>query len=137
MTTTKARSALLYIFIFFFLFVNLLVIIPFIKGDYGSESLLNLTKKVLVTYSVHFGVIAGGIFGQESSEKMLASVIPFRLALVMALIWNILLAWRCIAFTFVEANTTDEELGNYIDAIAPASSFLVSGALAFFFTNQK
>lgn len=137
MTITKARSVLLSIFVISFLLITLLIIIPFIKGEYGSESLLTLVKKILVVYSVHFGVIAGGIFGKENPKRTLTSGLSFRLAFVMALIWNILLVWRCVAFTFIETDTTDEEIVNYIDTIAPASSFLISGALVFFFTNQK
>ncbi|PHJ69134.1 hypothetical protein VF14_03075 [Nostoc linckia z18] len=137
MTIGKARAILLYIFIFFFLFIILLIIIPYIKGDYGGDSLINLIIKVLVVYSIHFGVIAGGIFGQEISDRRLSSLVPFKLALVMVLIWNILLTWRCIVFTFIETDTTDKELANYIDTIAPASSFLVSGALAYFFASQR
>ena len=137
MNITKARSLIISVFVISFVIITLLVIIPFAKGYYGSESLLNLMQKILIVYSIHLGVISGGIFGQGASEKKLTSPLAFNLAFIMSLIWNILLIWRCISFNFIETDTTDVDLAQYIDNIAPASSFLVSGALAYFFATQK
>lgn len=137
MTFAQARTRLTYIFIFFFAFNNLLIVIPFVKNSYGSESLINIMTRILVVYSVHVAVIVGGVFGQKDSRRDLTSKNSFWIALIMALLWNVLLSFRLIVFTFIETDTTDEDLIKYIDTIAPASSFLVSGALTYFFTDQN
>jgi hypothetical protein len=137
MTFARARTILVLIFIFFFTFNNLLIVIPFVKNSYGSESLINIMTRILVVYSVHVAVILGGIFGQKNSPRDLTSKDSFWIAFIVALLWNILLTWRCIVFTFIETDTTDEDLIKYIDTVAPASSFFVSGALTYFFTDQN
>jgi hypothetical protein len=58
----------------------------------------------------------------------------------LAGIWNLLLFWRCISFGAAAFNPNSEDniehLSSYLQSISSASSFLVTGALAFFFAKK-
>jgi fatty acid desaturase len=135
LTFNNARIALTFNFVFFFFSIVLLLIFPFLKSEITSETLIDLMKKVISIYSVHFGVIIGGIFGKDVSSEVLASKTPFWLAFVLTLIWNILITWPMIIFSFTTMST-DQDVSDYIDAIPTLSSFLVSGSLAYFFAKK-
>lgn len=78
-------------------------------------------------------VILGGIFGKRKPAGTTAPGLPFRVALVLSALWNLLLLWRAVAFYFA----SDDRAANlitYWDTVAAASSFLVAGALAYFFS---
>jgi hypothetical protein len=53
---------------------------------------------------------------------------------MLSLPWNFLLLWRSLAFTFAQKDSATE-LMKYLDGVASASSFLVTGGLAFFFAK--
>jgi hypothetical protein len=58
------------------------------------------------------------------------------MAMTLAVLWNVLLAWRSISFSLA---TEDSIAGliAYLDKIAGAGSFLVAGALAYFFVSEE
>lgn len=135
LTFNNARVILIFNFIFFFVSIILLLIFPFLKSEITSETLIDLLKKIISIYSVHFGVIVGGVFGKDFSSEVLTSKTPFWLAFVLTLIWNILMTWPMIIFSFTTMYT-DQNISDYIDSIPTLSSFLVSGSLAYFFAKK-
>ena len=62
-------------------------------------------------------------------------------ALVLAILWNVLLLWRFAAFCYAAyhpaADDAADKLSAYVEQISKASSFLVDGALAFFFAGKS
>lgn len=105
------------------------------KGEISGQDISSLTTKLLAIYSVQMAVILGGIFGQLKTPQRIASVLAFWIAFVLSLLWNLLLLWRSVAFYLAENDQTGD-LVAYLDMVSGGSSFLVVGALAYFFAKQ-
>ncbi len=136
MTLGKAQAILASLFLIFFAAIVVLVAVSFLKGEIYANSVGSVFVKVLTIYSVQLAVIAGGIFGRHTSQPGHPSLPAFWTAFGLASTWNLLLMWRFAAFTF----SAEDVIGSvitYLDSVAPASSFLVSGALAFFFAKRR
>jgi hypothetical protein len=104
-----------------------------VKDKMWPEEFRSLVIKLLAIYSVQLGVILGGIFAQPKASRAGASTkVVGWVALVLALLWNGLLILRATSFGLAEEDST-EELIKYLDGISAAGSFLVSGAITFFF----
>jgi hypothetical protein len=141
MTVTQARAVLVTIFLVGWAVQVVAVILTYSEGAIAYGDLTSLLTKLLAVYSVHFGVIFGGIFAQQqdgNSARVPATA--FYLAVAASLIWNALLAWRSIMFSVAaydpSKDDSSSQLMAYIETIASASSFLVVGALAFFFAKR-
>jgi hypothetical protein len=52
--------------------------------------------------------------------------------MVLAVLWNLLLIARFLAFCFAERDSVGA-LVQYLDSVATSSSFLVAGVVVFFF----
>jgi len=98
------------------------------------EELQSLVLKLLAVYSVHLTVILGGIFAQPRGPLEDPPSDIAWTAIALALMWNGLLIWRSLSFSVADQDSV-VDLTKYLDNIASASSFLVTGALAFFFTK--
>ena len=107
-----------------------------VRNAMFPEEFQSVLIRLLSIYSAQLGVILGGIFAQSgrSAENPPAGVAATALAL--ALLWNVLLAWRTIDFS-IAGQDSPSDLMKYLDSIAASSSFLVAGALAFFFGKKK
>lgn len=135
MTTTRARAMIVSTFVAGLGLQLLAITLTYLKGEISPKDIGILTAKLLGIYSVQMAVILGGIFGQHKSPPRVASSLPFRIAFVLSLLWNLLLLWRSVAFYFAE-NDQATELVSYLDIVSAASSFLVVGAVAYFFAKQ-
>ena len=132
----RAQMVLASVFVVFLILqIGMIIYVYSLEGIY-PEDVTNILLKMLIIYSVPLGIILGGVFGKGIRSKTNAPVVAFFLALVLAIVWNILLAWRGIAF----ALTTDDsvsQLINYLDVVATASTFLVAGSLSYFFSKEE
>jgi hypothetical protein len=106
-----------------------------IRQHMWPQDLQTLLLKLLAVYSVPLSVILGGIFGQSRKPLTNPSPAVAWTAIVLAVLWNLLLVWRSISFTLASVDSVSD-LVEYLDAIASAGTFLVAGALAFFFTKS-
>jgi hypothetical protein len=107
-------------------------VFTYLRGEIYADELLSPMSKLIAIYSVPFAVILGGIFGQRRSKKAQSSV--FWVAICLTLIWNLLLAWRSVAFALMKEDSV-VELSKYFDAMAIYSSSLIAGLLSYFFTS--
>jgi hypothetical protein len=98
------------------------------------DELQSLVLKLLAIYSIHLSVILGGIFAQPSGPLEDPPLSLAWTAIVLAVLWNILLMWRSLSFSMATKDSVGD-LIKYLEGIASSSSFLVTGALAFFFTK--
>jgi hypothetical protein len=104
-----------------------------VKDKMWPEEFQSLVTKLLAIYAVQLGVILGGIFAQPRVPRTTTpAVVVGWIALVLALLWNCLLIFRSTSFVLANEDST-EELIKYLDGISAAGSFLVSGAITFFF----
>lgn len=141
MTMTRARIVLIAMFVGSLAIQILAVIVTYSKGTIAYDDLTNLLVKLLVIYSVHLGVIFGAIFAQAGREKDKAPPsTAFSVAVILAAMWNLLLVWRSVSFGMAAYDPDSEDnvdqLSSYLQTISSAGSFLVTGALAFFFTKK-
>jgi hypothetical protein len=143
-TMTKARVVLIAMFVGSLIVQALAVIITYSRATISNDDLTSLLLKLLAIYSVHLGVIFGGIFAQQQDASDGVPTPPgtaFWLAVVLAAIWNLLLLWRCVAFGVAAFNPDSEDnvdrLSSYLQNISSGSAFLVTGSLAFFFAKKK
>ena len=133
MTSARARSVLLALFISF-LVVQLAAVVM-IHRRMWPEDLQAIVLKLLAIYSVHLGVILGMYFAfYKTGATRVAASAPAAIALCG--IWNVLIAWRTVAFALA-AEDSPKELIDYLETVSSASGFLVVGALAFFFAKSK
>jgi hypothetical protein len=135
MSTTRARAMIVSTFVAGLVLQLLPLTLTYLKGEVAAKDIGVLTAKLLSIYSVQMAVILGGIFGQARSAPRTAPDLPFRIAFALSLLWNLLLLWRSVAFYFAEEDQATE-LVSYLDIVSGASSFLVVGALAYFFAKQ-
>lgn len=128
----QARFGLLAIF----LFCLALQLIAFFAVGHKMwpEDLQSLVLKVLAIYSVHLTVVLGGIFAQPSGSLEDPPSSLAWTAIALALLWNVLLIWRSVSFALAPRDSVTD-LMKYLEGVASASSFLVTGTLAFFFTK--
>jgi hypothetical protein len=142
MTLSRARGYLLTIFILGFGMQTIAVILVYLKRAIAYGDLTDLLIQLLTVYSVQLAVILGGIFAtkKRSSDSSLAPSAPLRAAMILAIIWNVLLLWRFVAFAHAAFDAAADDsvtsLSAYVSQISAASSFLVVGALAYFFSGK-
>lgn len=135
MSTMRARAIIVSTFVGGLTLQLLVFMLTYLRGEISAKDIVILIAKLLSIYSVQMAVILGGIFGQHKSGGRVASSVTFRIAFVLSVLWNLLLLWRSVSFYFAE-NDQATELVSYLDIVSGASSFLVAGALAYFFAKQ-
>lgn len=106
----------------------------FLAGAVYAEDLQTLAVRALAVYSVPLGVIVGGIFGGKADPAARASPGIFWTAAGLSLLWNLLLLTRSLIFVIAEYDTVGSLLA-YVDAVSAAGTFLIGGALAYFFAK--
>jgi len=141
MTITQGRNTLFAIFLAGLTTQVVAVILPYRAETIRDGEMLAVLTKLILVYSVHFGVMLGGVFARQQNTRGRVAAPAFVVAVVVTLAWNLLLAWRSIAFAAGAFNPLSEDspddLIAYLDSIADHSSFLVVGALAFFFAQEQ
>lgn len=130
MSLNRARFLLMGIFLVS-LMIQLLVFL-FLRGSMWPEEFEGVTLKLLGIYSAQLGIILGSIFAQPKAPIAMPSPSLVWSAMLLAAFWNLLLLGRTVAFGIAERDSVTE-LMKYLDQVGAASSFLVAGALAFFF----
>jgi hypothetical protein len=142
MTLGRARANLLAVFLIGFIAQAAMTVVVYLNRAITSADVTNLLVTLLSVYSVPMAVMLGGLFASKISGKASAKNQPaFLAALVLATIWNILLLSRFALFVYAGFNTavddSAEKVSAYVDQIAKASSFLVAGSLAYFFSGAR
>lgn len=107
------------------------------RGRIYDDELQDALLKLLSIYAVHLAVVFGAVFAQpKRKETASISRLTAAVSLGVALLWNILLSWRTFAFAFVPEDSLTAVI-KYMDGVSAASSFLVTGMLAFIFTRRE
>lgn len=100
------------------------------------EDLQALILKLLAVYSVHLGVIAGGMFAKSGLRDPKPSGVATISAILLAVVWNLLLVVRSLSFAGSRQDSA-ADLIKYLGTVADSGSFLVAAALAYFFAKNK
>jgi hypothetical protein len=135
MSSNRARMTLTGIFIVGLLVQIIAVVVTRLNDEIRDSELVTLLGKLLTIYSIHLAVIIGAVFGQRKLPARAKNPPSFLLATTLATVWNLLLVWRTLAFTFADRDSVTAVTA-YLDTISGASSFLVVGVLAYYFSNK-
>jgi len=130
MNANRVRFLLMWIFVAF-LVVQLGALFH-IRNSMWPEDFDKLILRLLAIYSAPLGVVLGGIFTQPKTPIATPPSGLAWTALALVVLWNTLLAWRTLSFS-LSTDDSANDLLRYLDQIAAASSFLVAGAIVFFF----
>lgn len=130
----SAQGALAGTFILFLVANVAAVAAAYFRGFIYSDNLTDLLIQFLTIYSVPLGVIVGGVFAESGDEPREKPRGAFRLALALALVWNLLLLLRSGLFA-VSSEDSIEDLSSYLLRVSAVSTFLVGAGLAYFFAS--
>jgi hypothetical protein len=138
MSIGRARLTLFLIFVISFLVQVVAIFYSLRRGTIYGDNVTSFVKGLLSIYSVHLGVVVAGSFAQirTTGPARTASKTPFWTALVLAGTWNALLAGRTLYFS-LGSNDSIDDLMAYLTMLASGGSFLVAGALTYFFSHKS
>ena len=129
---TKYRLALLGVFIIFLLVQLAALVSTYLRGEIYVNEVTNLIKELLILYSVPMTIMIAGIAANRRPKKDASQI--FWIALSLALLWNLLFAWRALAFAIAENGDSDIKLIAYFREIS-YGSFIIAGVLTYFFNK--
>jgi hypothetical protein len=126
----------LIVFVAFFVISFFTLVVFNVRSDpsvIDNEDMVDLYAKVVSLYFIHLSIIITGFFGQEKLKKGRSLQNVFWAALSLSIVWNIMFFWRLVYYCAV---ATDDipSIESYISKVTMPTSFLVTGALAYFFT---
>jgi hypothetical protein len=142
----RARTWLVWTFIIGLSVQCIAVIVAFTSRAIATSDLTDLLKQLLSIYSIQFAVILGSVFGKSRASQQVKNsesdiTLAFRVAFVLSVLWNLMLIWRTFQFGLhafdPQSSDRTDLLLTYLDAVASSSSFLIAGALAFFFGKSQ
>lgn len=140
MTFGRTRNALVFTFVAGLVLAAAITCTAFAKETIASSDLASLLGTLLAIYAVHLGVILGAIFGNPKTRATRTAGMAGPLAIVLAVLWNLLLLFRLALFAAAvfnpERNDNVEDVISYIQTVGTASSFLIAGTLSFFFARS-
>ncbi len=122
------------LFLFFLVIQLIACATSLAQGAIRPQELTMLYLKILAVYSVPLGVILGGVFARREHRQPSDSGTAFLIAMGLAIVWNLILVGRLFAFVWADTDST-ASLIDYYDNVAKAGSFLIAGALAYFFAK--
>lgn len=139
MTGRVARNVIVIEFVLALALAIVVAFVAYAKETISASDLRGLVLQLFSTFSVHLAVILGGIFASTSRSRQAQVGSAGWVAIVTALLWNGILLGRqglFLAAVFDPGRADSmEELVTFLQTFAEPSSFLVTGALAFFFTK--
>jgi len=134
MNLNFGRISLLIIFLVFLAAQIILIYTVGLANRIFVDEQSALITQLLSIYSVHLAVILGGIFAVKGRGRPSAAPFLIWSAIVLSLAWNGLLFAGTMSFMFSAAWKL-HDIRNYLETVSRASSFLVAGALAYFFAS--
>jgi hypothetical protein len=133
-----ARSQVIIAFIFILSLVLQVAVVFYdeLRGYLYADERTDIILKLLAVYAVHLAVIVGGIFSQRIEGATRAPQTASWLAISLSLVWNLLLIGHVFSFVF-SGTDQNQDLKAQLTSISSVSSFLLTGALAYFFTRRE
>jgi hypothetical protein len=135
MRISTGRLWLLLLFVVSFIVHFAIFAITYFAADIYAEDFEALTLNILTIYSIPLGVILGGFFAQGNQGDTRVTPAVFYAAFALSVLWNGLLLIRTGVFGFAEEDFVGDLVG-FLNTTSAASSFLIAGALAFFFADK-
>jgi hypothetical protein len=141
LTNGQTRSVITVIFLAGLVGGLLVGFLAYAKATISNDDLTNVTLKLLAAYSVHLAVIFGGIFGAPKKKVADPAGTAGIVAIGVSAVWTAVVLVRLLLFALavLDAGRVDSvgAVTSYIDSVSSASTFLVAGALAYFFASRS
>lgn len=106
----------------------------------ASKIYLDDLKAILLAlfavYSIPLGIMSGGAFARSALHDGESSPGPVGVAVLLSLLWNAVLLGRVLLFAVAQSDDVDA-LREWIATVTASSSFLVAGALTFYFSSGE
>lgn len=136
MNTSRSRVRLLILWLaFFLLHLGVLFQLYFLKFI-ETEDLVSSIKAINTAYSPYLGSILMFYWGSNSEiTTAQQSTIPYRLALVSSAAWNLIISAMLIPILWGSGYL--EDALEFIGSIMGALSWLVAGAIGFYFSKKE
>jgi hypothetical protein len=117
------------------------VLITYARGSIFADDLRTMLERLLAVYSGPLAIVIAGFFGQEAPDQKPVTS-NFWLAIVVSVIWNMFLLWGGIGLLASSLGSQPKESAiddflSYISTISSSATFLVSGALTYFFVKRS
>jgi hypothetical protein len=143
-TLGKAHGILFGIFLAALVVQMVVVALAFQANAITANDASALIVTLFTIYAVPLGVVFGGVFAKETYKRQRATT-PVSSksvvwsAVVVSVLWNLTMTWRSLRFGYAvyhpAVNDNVDQLSYFLETISTTSSFLIAGALAFFFTR--
>jgi hypothetical protein len=143
MNLNRPRAILVMIFLAGVVISLASVFVTYAKAVIASGDVVSLLLKMLEIYAIPFAIILGGIFARPSAPEPTPEesqrTSAFWVAACLAALWNCLILSRCLLFLHAsfepQSGDNVQMFNSYLDEISKGSSFLVAGALSYFFAK--
>jgi hypothetical protein len=129
-SATKARRALLSVWLGFFLF-NLILVFSFYLAEWvEGDTLKEALKQLNAGYSPYLGAILIYYWSSASPTASVRSGLSLQLALACSALWNVLLTLFLVLLPMEEALENIRDIGG-------GFSWLVAGAIGYYFAKPQ
>ncbi len=129
-SSMKARRALLFIWLGFFLLNLILVLFFYLVKWIEVDTFKEALKQLNASYSPYLGAILLYYWSSAAKTAAVRAGLPLQLALVCSALWNILLTMFLSMLPLEEALQNITEVGGYF-------SWLVAGAIGYYFAKPS
>ncbi len=136
MNASRSRVRLLILWLSFF-FLHLAVLFQLYFSKYiEAEDLLGAIKAINSAYSPYLGSIVMFYWGSGSvTITPQPSTTPYRLAMITSALWNFTISAMLIPILWESGNL--EDALEFIASVMGALSWLVAGAIGFYFSRKE
>lgn len=140
MSLRRAQGLIAGIFLAGLLCNCVAVLLTYARGSIFADDLRAMLQLLLAEYSAPLAIVIAGIFGQAPAEKRrLAGTFWF--AIAVSIVWNLFLLWGASALLISSLGSEAKEgavddFSSYVRTISSSATFLVSGALTYFFVKR-
>jgi hypothetical protein len=141
MNIRRAQISIAAVFLLGLLCNSATVLIAYARGSIFADNLRAMLETLLAVYSGPLAIVIAGFFGQVGRD-MTPIASTFWFAIAVAVIWNLFLLWGGMdflasSFGSEPKESAIEDFSSFISTISSSATFLVSGALTYFFVKHS
>ena len=106
-----------------------------LDGSLRAEGFYALLLTLLSVYSMPFAVILASVFGDRGARSNRYSNFSFRIAMTVTVLWNVLFCSISMIYR-LDGHSGWRGLNRHLQEVSTSASFLIAGALTFFFSQR-
>ena len=129
---TDPRTAILYIFLAFFIIELLILLWDTYQGSVSDTLLKSILEALAFAYSAPLAIILGSIFAKQPQAS--TPTVQFAASIALVLLWNVVVAIPIAMFNLT-GNPDAAGIGPWFDDLPKKVQFLLDGVLAYYFVK--